>query len=456
MRYIDTGSRHESQALGAWFGEILTEDVHELRWQSGYFFADGAAMLVPTFERLRREERPVRGVIGANVDSALKDDVQWLADVIGVPRRHASLGLVGFAGGLYHPKCYHIVRSDGSECAYVGSGNLTAPAVSGLNIEAALLLDTRDGDAPSVLRAIAESVDYWIDSAPPGFHLINGRDSIEKALELQLVVESVSWAGAVTDETGSAEGAEPREEGTEPRPRLRPLLRLPRARARLQRPSPRVRVEVLALPITSRTSYPDNFFFAPNPAAATSGATALSGSTLPRGAVGLVVTLNKDNARHFAGGAGTANMSIPLATVHTLRFGLLVQKYTRPRAEFKLFARYLGGGEQILCDALDSNAMAYGYEPDEPGHKDVRLLIPAAMRELGELVLDAGMAKPTIGDHALLEWPTLDRPDFRISYLEPESALAHTAKAIIGAAENAGELVGRGAAWLPPGLSPGW
>lgn len=460
MRYIDTGSRDERHALATWFNDVLRPDVRELRWQSGFFFADGASLLVPTLERLRNSGGLVRGVIGANLGTTLRADVKWLADTIGLPRNGASLGLVSFSGGLYHPKCYHVRRDDGSQSAYVGSGNLTAPGVSGRNIEAALVLDTREGDRESVLQSVAAGVDYWLDQAREGFHLMEGDESIAAAYEAGILVDALpprrELPAEAADDNETEQEVDSRPQA---RPLLRPLVRIPSVRGRRparEAPPSRLPVEAAQLPVVPRDRYPESFFFAPDAAAATIGRSALSGATLPRGAVGVVVRLNKDSARHFEGGPGTANMSIPLATAHTLRFGLLRHKYTRPRSEFDLRVRYIAHDTRIAGEPLDTNVMAYGYEEGEPGHKDLRLVIPAGVRVLGERVEQAGYAVPTVDNPAFLEWPTPDRPDFRLSYLEPGSALARIAEDLLSAAERTGEVVGHGAAWLPPGVSPEW
>jgi hypothetical protein len=352
MRYVDTGSRDADQALGKWFSEVIGGEVTELRWQAGFFFADGASLLVPTLERLRESTQLVRGVIGANPRSTLREDVEWLVEVVGLPRRNAALGLVCFNGGLYHPKSYHVRRSDGSQAAYVGSANLTAPALSGRNIEAGIVLDTRDSDPPEALSSIAAAVDYWFADRRDGLTLISDPDGVRRAYEAGVLVdrlpavnERLVEATDGSDEDDSDEAPQGRQGHS--RPRLRDLVTVPRARVRepvaptYGYPGTRVRggsVPVVsrspapraAASMTTRDGYPDNFFFEPSATAPTRDADALSGATLPGRSVGIVVQLNKDSARHFAGGIGTANMSIPLATAHSLRFGLSRESLRAP------------------------------------------------------------------------------------------------------------------------------
>jgi len=40
MRYLDSGQRDPSQALGTWLQGVMTDEVTEVRWQSGFFAAD--------------------------------------------------------------------------------------------------------------------------------------------------------------------------------------------------------------------------------------------------------------------------------------------------------------------------------------------------------------------------------------------------------------------------------
>ena len=68
---------------------------------------------------------------------------------------------------------------------------------------------------------------------------------------------------------------------------------------------------------------------------------------MPGGNVGLVIRLNKDSARHWLGRDGTANVSIPVPTVSTLRFGMFQGKYSRPRVEFNIEMRYIGATGQF-------------------------------------------------------------------------------------------------------------
>ena len=64
MRYLDSGNRDPSQALGTWLSQTLQNDVTEIRWQSGFFGATGLGFLQEPLRRFARENQVVRAVVG--------------------------------------------------------------------------------------------------------------------------------------------------------------------------------------------------------------------------------------------------------------------------------------------------------------------------------------------------------------------------------------------------------
>ena len=182
----------------------------------------------------------------------------------------------------------------------------------------------------------------------------------------------------------------------------------------------------------------------------------LTGIAIAAGAAGLVVRLSRDSARHFAGRSGTANISIPVATTSTLRFGIFQGRYQRPRTEFGLAIRYVGQAVTVEIDLAETNVMVYGHAPGESGHGDVRLVIPAAVRALREAITSRELTIPKVGDVALLEWPTPVDPIFRLTFLDQAAQVGQAANYLFGNAAAAKELVGDGACWLPAGIAPPW
>lgn len=180
MKYHDTGSRDPSEALSTWLQEALNDEVNEFRVQTGYFSAKALGLIEPTLERAAHLNLLTSFLIGSNDSATLKLHIEKLFNLLRTPRTNANLGIVSFGTGLFHPKAFHIRRNDGSQAAYVGSANLTREGLA-LNIEAAISLDTRDGDNATEVSKIAEAIDSWFTVPPrPGFTLIDRLDVIEQ------------------------------------------------------------------------------------------------------------------------------------------------------------------------------------------------------------------------------------------------------------------------------------
>src|SRR5438876_8143182 len=68
--------------------------------------------------------------------------------------------------------------------------------------------------------------------------------------------------------------------------------------------------------------------------------------------------------------------------------------------------------------------MAYGMQPGDTGHGDVRMLVPSSVRGLSSAIRSARKPLPQLGHVALLEWPTMnEKSEFRFSLLEPGGEL---------------------------------
>jgi hypothetical protein len=78
----------------------------------------------------------------------------------------------------------HLVRADESASAVVGSANCTLNGF-GLNVEAAISLDTSQGDSVTVLDEIAFAVDRWRELEEDGVFLI------ETDADIQALVDSL-------------------------------------------------------------------------------------------------------------------------------------------------------------------------------------------------------------------------------------------------------------------------
>lgn len=452
MRYIDSGSRNPANALGAWLQSELGPEIAELRWQSEFFSEDGLPPFVPTLQRLSDANLPVHAVIGSNEGDTLQAHVARLVALLGIPRSAVQLGVVNFAGGYYHPKTYHLRRRDGTQAAYVGSANLSFQGISSAHVEAGVLLDTQSGDSSAVLDAIAEGVDDWFSGPTrPGLELVQSQADVDRLTAVGVL--SAAPAPRIGAAGGVGGGVSTSRSG---RPRLRPLIRFPALRSMPGVPGVQRAAGPVLLPVVPRNPYPAYVLFAPGATTPTSGVAALSGATLPGGYVGLVIQLNRDSSRHWRDAGGTANISIPVPTVGTLRFGIYQGQRPRPRAEYGLDMRYLYPGEELRADPSATNVMVYGYAGD-PGHGDVRMVVPVGQaRQIQTLVRQHRRRSPSDGDVAFLEWPTIGYPSFRLTLLERRSPSFQRAAAMLANAVNTREAVGRGACWLPPNLAPAW
>lgn len=455
MRYLDSGQREPSRAFGSWLQAVMAENVAEVRWQSGFFAADSLGLVQAELRSMARKDRPVHALIGSNDQSTLRRDVERLVSVLGIPRKRAQLGVVSYQEGYYHPKTFHVRRGDGSQAAYVGSANLTGSGVASLHVEAGVTVDTRDGDSGDLLDEVASAVDFWFDAVPPGLHRVTSLSDVGQLVTEGILAQAAPPHPAIP-RPATAVGLRPVHSV-----RLQPLIAMPRleelareARAAMVEATP---LRTILLPVAPRDGFPPYLLFAPGQSAPTHGAVALSGSSLPVGAAGLIIRLNRDNARHFEGRPGTANLSVPVPTLSTLRFGLYPGRYPRPCAEFSIRIRYLTDESAISIGSTETNVMAYGFISGESGHGDVRMLIPADVKSLAQRIKNVKRALPQAGDVALLEWPTQnDRQEFRLSFLDAKGALFKQAEGLFRQAQQSSATVGDGACWLPTDLSPAW
>jgi HKD family nuclease len=224
VRYIDSGVAEAEQGVAHWMQRMASEGPCEFRCQTGYFTAEGSGVLLPQLQEWSERELPLKLLIGSNQAATLASHVSYLAGALRVPRPNIALGIVSFQGALFHPKVYHFRRADGSETAYVGSANLTGSGLSGLNVEAGVILDTREDDDPRVLTNIREHIDRWFEERREGLSTIASADDIQRLLDegyLSLRIERPE------PEAGQSERGADRQAGPV-RPTRRALVGIPR------------------------------------------------------------------------------------------------------------------------------------------------------------------------------------------------------------------------------------
>lgn len=183
MRYIDSGIREPEQVVAQWMSEVSATGPCEFRCQSGYFTIEGLGILAHSLKEWASLDKSTKLLVGSNAASTLASHVAYLAGWLAIPQDHVALGVIRLRNALFHPKVYHFVRADGSMCAYVGSANLTRQGISGWNVEAGVLLDTNDGDDPSVLEQIAENIDSWFNGERGAIERITSSEDIEKLIK---------------------------------------------------------------------------------------------------------------------------------------------------------------------------------------------------------------------------------------------------------------------------------
>lgn len=227
MKYIDSGIGEAEQTVAWWMDKFSADGPCEFRCQSGYFTLEGGAVLMAALEEWAHSGSLMRLLLGANQASTLASHVSYLAGRLGLPRPQVGLGIVSFDRGLFHPKVYHFLRPDSSEAAYVGSANFTGPGTSGLNVEAGLILDTREGDDPNILRSIRERIDAWFEKDEAGLSKINTPDDIQRLLEEGYLSLRVAKPPPEAGLDGDLDEGEGGQVGP-PRPRRRMLVSLPR------------------------------------------------------------------------------------------------------------------------------------------------------------------------------------------------------------------------------------
>lgn len=219
MRYVDTGGRDPSEALGTWLQQIVLDDdsVNSLRLQSGFFGAGALGYFIPLMKRLQLTDGVLRLLVGSNNGATARADMRALLAAAGPQRSNQRIGVVKFANAFFHPKVVHISRKDESAAAYVGSANLTPSGVAALHIEAGIIVDTRDGDDVAVLHQVADQVDSWFLKPRDGLHEVKVSADIDRLVELGVL--NVPVPSGKSSPTGAKDPSGPQ---------LAQLLKLPK------------------------------------------------------------------------------------------------------------------------------------------------------------------------------------------------------------------------------------
>ena len=377
VRYIDSGDANPEHTLGAWLQDLAAENIEHLRWQSGYFNAGGLAPLAPLLQDLSEKDLPVTCVIGSNKGETTRKDIEVLVRLLGCPRTEARIVIASYDSGLFHPKVYHATRENGSQIAYIGSSNLTGPAVRGHNIEAGLILDSAEGDSDELLSRVARAIDAWLEKRGQGIHHLREPADIQRLIDASVLRPAPPPAaprqqGAPDDQPGG-------------RGRLEPLIDFPAIvgppEDAADGPPAAAAQEPPRIPLDQ---FPPYVHFAEDLRGPTQAEGALTQTVLPGGATGLIVRLNQDSGRHFEEREGTANISVPVETMATIQFGICMRVSTSgPRALFTIaYARYMCQLLQhiTLRSLKHQHHGIWACTGGEPSHANIRMLVPSIPR----------------------------------------------------------------------------
>lgn len=207
MRFVDTSSQHIKSTLADWFSAVAGDGVTELYLQTGYFAAGSLDFLLHTFSVECLQVCKLGILVGSNDPKTLIADIKKLIQIAGIPRKDADLAVVCFANGLFHPKTYVARRKDSTYTAYVGSANLT-PSGLARNIEAGIILDTKEGDSEKIILEIVGSIQGWLIKGPTdGAHkLANLASADALAASGVLAIDRPPKPATTDSSAGSANG----------------------------------------------------------------------------------------------------------------------------------------------------------------------------------------------------------------------------------------------------------
>ena len=180
LRYRDSATGAATDCPGEWFDSHVVEGIQAFRVQSGFFRYAALVKYESILRRLASEDRTLSFVLGSNLTDPLTiEDVESVLSVMGGQAR-SQLTVVALRNALYHPKIFHVVRSDRSMAAMIGSANLTVAAL-GTNVEAWVEVESGDAQADQALQNVAQATDWWHSTSAPGVFQV---ESVEDARAL--------------------------------------------------------------------------------------------------------------------------------------------------------------------------------------------------------------------------------------------------------------------------------
>ena len=188
LRYRDSATGAATDCPGEWFDSHVVEGIQAFRVQSGFFRYAALAKYESILRRLASEDRTLSFVLGSNLTDPLTvEDVESVLSIVGGQAR-GHLTVVALRNALYHPKIFHVVGSDRSMAAMIGSANLTVAAL-GTNVEAWVEVESGDAHADHVLQNVAQATDWWHSTSAPGVFRVDSLDDARALLADGILVD---------------------------------------------------------------------------------------------------------------------------------------------------------------------------------------------------------------------------------------------------------------------------
>ena len=171
IRYRDTGAPDSEVCPGRWFDENIVAGMQSFRGQFGFFRFGAIRRYSDVLRGMASSGKIVNLVLGSNSSDPLTvQDVRELMGLL-VGGAQAHLTVVALSNAIFHPKVAHVVRSDGTTRATVGSANMTEQAL-GVHVEAWVELESGVPASDQALSDIAAAIDRWQTVADAGVYQV--------------------------------------------------------------------------------------------------------------------------------------------------------------------------------------------------------------------------------------------------------------------------------------------
>lgn|GEM_PF-1654626 len=186
MKYLDNRLRDSDSFMGHWLENHIKPDILGIELQFGYFNFKALEPFVGNLCTAGENGARIHFVLGANQRQLSESDLhQGLELIECLP--DASLTVVSFANGLFHPKVALVETAENEFACLVGSGNLTSSGLS-KNIEAFLAINTTDDECLDIVKQIRDATTYWrSEPSPTGAFPVREAEDIRDLLKRKII-----------------------------------------------------------------------------------------------------------------------------------------------------------------------------------------------------------------------------------------------------------------------------